>query len=314
MASVEGVTIRPAVFEDKDKIIQIDVAEEDLKNKEFDDIKDDLEDEDDFDDDESYMFVAETETEVIGFAMLGDVDKGGRGGLICDMRVDKAWREAGVYEMMYDYVIDYAKNETGMKYIRTTVNKFPEGTNVKEIATLKYIAFEGEAETLRESLKSVPAMEELPLDTVVEYKQRHMRLMLRPGVGENVLTQGLFFADGDSFTLCKDNLYDLDEENDVYVDNNKPIQSISFGTDFECDRATFYDIEVNCKDIRLMKSHILKQMQTACVTAEGQVVFSVLALDYEDEIREFCKGIEGLEEVEQFNETVVWSKIVLYSD
>ncbi|XP_066305366.1 uncharacterized protein [Branchiostoma lanceolatum] len=314
MASVEGVTIRPALFEDLEKILQIDVAEEDLKNKEFDDLKDDLEDEDDFDDDETYLFLAETETEVIGFGMMEDIDKGGQGGIIVDMRVARTWRDAGIYEMMYEHLIDFAKKEEDIKYIRTSVNKFPEGTDVKEICKVEYIAFEGDVETLRETLKSVPAMEELPLSSVVDYKQRHMRLMLRPGVGENILTNGFFFADGDTYTLCKDNLYEVDEDSCVFVDNNKPIQSISFGSDVETDRAALYTIEVNTKNIELMKSHILKQMQSACVVAEGQIVFSVLTLGFEDEIRAFLAGIEGLEEAEQYKESVVWSKIPLNSD
>ncbi|CAH1248849.1 Hypp8455 [Branchiostoma lanceolatum] len=250
----------------------------------------------------------------IGFGMMEDIDKGGQGGIIVDMRVARTWRDAGIYEMMYEHLIDFAKKEEDIKYIRTSVNKFPEGTDVKEICKVEYIAFEGDVETLRETLKSVPAMEELPLSSVVDFKQRHKRLMLRPGVGENILTKGFFFADGDTYTLCKDNLYEVDEDSCVFVDNNKPIQSISFGSDVETDRAALYTIEVNTKNIELMKSHILKQMQSACVVAEGQIVFSVLTLGFEDEIRAFLKGIEGLEEAEQYKESVVWSKILLHSD
>ncbi|CAH1248842.1 Hypp8450 [Branchiostoma lanceolatum] len=330
MASVEAVTIRFAEYEDEERILKIKVHEDDMKNKEFDDLEDALDDafeeEEELEDEEeevaddettTFMFVAEAEDELIGFAMLSLTDENAEAGLISDIRVAETWRDKNVYQMMYQHIFDFAKREAEIKNIRTTVQKFPEGTTSEEICKRVYIGFEGDVKVLRDTLLSVPGMEDLPLSSVVPYQQRHMRKILHSHdkVGKNILTNGYFFADGDSYTLCKENLADLaEEELNMFVDKNNPIKSLSFSSDFDSDRAAICSIDVNCKDVELIKCHVIKHMQRACNEVDGQIVFMVSATEFEDEIRAFCNGIEGLEEVEKYRECDVWSKVVLSCD
>ncbi|XP_035661031.1 uncharacterized protein LOC118405588 [Branchiostoma floridae] len=337
MASVEGVTIRFAEYEDEENILKIKVHEDDMKNKEFDDLEDalddafeeqeELEEEEEEeeegkggeDDESTFMFVAEIESELIGFAMLSLVDEDGEAGLISDIRVAETWRDKNVYQMMYQHIIDFAKRELEIKHIRTTVHKYPEGTTTEEICKTVYVAFEGNAKTLRDTLLTVPGIDDLPLSTVVPYQQRHMRQLLHShaAVGQNILTNGVFFADMESYTMCKENLADLaEEELCMFVDKNKPIKSISFGHDFDSDRAAVCTIDINCKDAELIKCHIIKHMQRACKEVDGQIVFLILVTDhdFEDEIKAFCNGIEGLKEEEKYRESYTLSKIVLKSD